>query len=156
MLKNYFKIALRNFLKTKGFSLINTVGLSIGLAVVLIIALWIKDELTFNTTIPGYNQIVQVLQNQTNNGKTETQEANPAVLADELRKLYADDFIYIAQASWNYDHLITIDKKHFRKEGSFVQPPLLDMISLQMKSGNRKALDDPYSILISETVAKSI
>lgn len=156
MFKNNFKIAWRNFLKTKGFSLINCAGLSIGLAVVLIIGLWIKDELTFNTTIPGYEQVVQVLQNQTNNGKTDTWEATPAVLADELRKSYSDDFKYLVQASWNYDHLVTYDKKHFRKEGSFVQPAFLDMVSVQMKTGNRQALDDPYSILMSESVAKTI
>ena len=73
MFKNYFKIAARNFLKTKGFSLINVAGLSAGLAVVLIIGLWIKDELSYNTSVPQYNKIVQVLQNQTTNGKTETQ-----------------------------------------------------------------------------------
>jgi putative ABC transport system permease protein len=156
MFKNNFKIAWRNLLKTKGFSLINTAGLSVGLAVVLIIGLWIKDEINYNTSIPANKLIVQVLQNQTNNGKTETQQANPAPLADELRKSYRDDFKYVVQASWNYDHLVTYDKKHFHKEGSFVQPSFVDMVSLQIKSGSRKALDDPYTILISESVANTI
>src|SRR5688500_4378440 len=156
MFKNNLKIALRNFLKTKGFSLINTAGLSMGLAIVLIIGLWIKDELTYNTSIPGYERIVGVMQNQTNNGKTSTWEATPPVLGDELRKSYDDDFKLVVQKSWNYEHLVTYDNKHFRREGSFVQSEFLDMVSLQIVAGNRNALDEPYSILMAESVAKTI
>jgi putative ABC transport system permease protein len=156
MLKNYFKIALRNFLKTKGFSTINIAGLSVGLAVVLIIGLWIQDEFNFNTSVPQYKKIVQVLQNQTNNGKTETQPSNPSVLAEELLKLYADDFRHVAQVSWNYDHLLTYDKKHYSKPGSFIQTPFLDIASIKVKTGNGSALENPNTILISETLAKTM
>jgi putative ABC transport system permease protein len=156
MFKNYFKIAVRNFLKTKGFSLINIAGLSVGLAVVLIIGLWIRDELSFNSSIPQYRKIVQVLQNQTNNGKTETQESTPLVLADELKKSYPEDFKYIAQTSWTYDQLLTYDKKHFVKQGTYIQPQFLDIASVKIKSGARNAIEDPYTILISETLAKTI
>jgi ABC-type antimicrobial peptide transport system permease subunit len=156
MLKNYFKIALRNFLKTKGFSMINIAGLSVGLAVVLIIGLWITDELAFDTSVPQYKKIVQVLQNQTNNGKTETQESNPCILADELRKSYPDDFRFIAQTSWTYDQLLTYEKNHYAKPGTYIQPQFLDIISVKMKAGSRNAIDDPHTILISESLAKTI
>ena len=156
MFKNYFKIAWRNILKTKGFSAVNILGLSVGLAVVLVIALWISDELSFNTSIPGYRQIVSVLQNQTNNGITTTQESVPCVLADELRKSYGDNFKYIAQASWNYEHLLTYGKKYFNKEGSYAQQELLDIVSLEMIAGRREAIDDPYTIIISSSLAKTM
>jgi putative ABC transport system permease protein len=156
MFKNYFKIAVRNFLKTKGFSLINVAGLSVGLAVVLIIGLWIRDELTFNSSLPQYKKIVQVLQNQTNNGKTSTQESMPVALADELRKSYPDDFKYIAQTSWTYDQLLTYDKKHFVKQGTYIQPQFLDIAAVKIKAGARNAIEDPYTILISETLAKNM
>jgi putative ABC transport system permease protein len=156
MFKNYFKIAVRNFLKTKGFSLINVAGLSVGLAVVLIIGLWIRDELTFNSSVPQHRKIVQVLQNQANNGKIETQESTPPVLADELRKSYPEDFKYIAQTSWTYDQLLTYDKKHFVKQGTYIQPQFLDIASVKIKSGARNAIDDPYTILVSETLAKNM
>ncbi len=48
MLRNYLKVALRNFSGNKVFSFINIAGLSIGMAVALLIGLWIKDELMFN------------------------------------------------------------------------------------------------------------
>jgi len=113
MIKNYVKIAIRNLVNSKIYSLINVVGLAVGLAVVLIIGIWIRDELNYNTSIPEYKRLVQVLQNQTNNGKTETQESVPPILADELKKLYSDDFEYVAQTSWSYDHLLTYEKKTF-------------------------------------------
>ncbi|MGJ1404385.1 ABC transporter permease [Sphingobacterium siyangense] len=48
MLKNYIKIAWRNLWKSKGYSAINIIGLSIGLAAVLIIGIWIKNQLQFD------------------------------------------------------------------------------------------------------------
>jgi putative ABC transport system permease protein len=146
MIKNYLKIAWRNLVKSKGTSLINILGLSIGLTVVLVIGLWIYDEMTFNNNIPGNKFIVQVLQNQTNNGKTETQEASPPVLADELRKSYPDDFKYIVQTSWNYEHLITYNQNHFKQKGSYCQTDFLKILSIELLSGVNSALDDPYSL----------
>jgi len=143
-------------MKSKGTSLINILGLSIGLGVVLIIGLWIYDELTYNNSLPGNKFIVQVLQNQTNNGKTETQEATPCLLADELKKSYGDDFKYMAQASWNYEHLITYNKNHFKRSGSYCQMDFLEILSIEMLSGVKSALDDPYSFLLSQSTASSI
>jgi putative ABC transport system permease protein len=48
MFKNYFKIAWRNLVKNKAYSFINIGGLAIGMAVAMLIALWIYDEVTFN------------------------------------------------------------------------------------------------------------
>jgi len=48
MLENYFKIALRNLRKNRIYSAINIVGLSVGMAVAILIGLWIYDELSFN------------------------------------------------------------------------------------------------------------
>jgi hypothetical protein len=51
MFKNYLKIALRNFVKNKVYSFINLAGLDIGMAVAMLIGLWIYDEITFNEVI---------------------------------------------------------------------------------------------------------
>ncbi len=49
MYKNYFKIGWRNLIKNKGYSLINIGGLALGMAVAMVIGLWVFDELSFNT-----------------------------------------------------------------------------------------------------------
>ncbi|WP_310587643.1 hypothetical protein [Fibrella rubiginis] len=60
MLRNYVKIAWRNLVKNKAFSFINIAGLSVGLAVAMLIGLWVWDELSFNKYHENYNRIVQV------------------------------------------------------------------------------------------------
>ncbi len=156
MVKNYFKIAFRNLVSSKAYSFINITGLALGLTVVMIIGTWIQDELNYNTTIPGFNSIVQVLQNQNNNGSIQTQEAVPPVLADGIRKWYGDDFKYVVQTSWNNDFLLTHEKKHFNKGGVYAEDELLDLLSMEMVDGSEEALEDPYSILISATLARTI
>ena len=61
MLKNYFKIAWRNLEKNKGYSAINIGGLAIGMAVAILIGLWIYDELSFNKFHKNYEHIAQVM-----------------------------------------------------------------------------------------------
>lgn len=101
MIKYHIKLTIRNLVNSKAYSFINIAGLAVGLTVVMIIGIWIRDELSYNTTIPGFKNIVQVLQNQNNNGSIQTQEAVPPVLADGIRKWYGDDFKYVVQTSWN-------------------------------------------------------
>ena len=113
MFKNYLKIAWRNLIKSKGYSAINISGLAIGMAVAILIGLWIYDELSFDKYHKNYSRIVQVMQNQNFNGVTETQSAVPAVLGEEIRRLYGSDFKYVLQSSWNYDHALKYSDKIF-------------------------------------------
>lgn len=55
MYKSYFKIGWRNLVKNKGYSLINIGGLAMGMAVAMLIGLWIHDELEFNKYHKNYN-----------------------------------------------------------------------------------------------------
>lgn len=61
MLKNYFKIAWRNLASSKGYSFINIGGLAAGMAIAILIGLWMYDELTYNTYHQNYNRIAQVM-----------------------------------------------------------------------------------------------
>ncbi len=68
MLKNYFTIAWRNLRKSKIYSAINIIGLATGMAVAILIALWIWDELSFNNYYKNHQTIAQVMTTQTFNG----------------------------------------------------------------------------------------
>ncbi|WP_295791486.1 ABC transporter permease [Mucilaginibacter sp.] len=72
MIKNYFKTAWRNLVKNKVHSFINIVGLSVGMAVAMLIGLWIWDELSFDKFTKNHDNIAQVIQNVTNNGEVQT------------------------------------------------------------------------------------
>ena len=77
MFKNYLKIAWRNLTKNKAYTVINVGGLALGMAVTLIIGLWVRDELSHNNYFSHKDQIAQIFQSQTFNGQTGTGPAIP-------------------------------------------------------------------------------
>ncbi|HEX2684506.1 MAG TPA: ABC transporter permease, partial [Ferruginibacter sp.] len=156
MIKNYFKIAWRNLLKSKGYSVINIGGLAVGMAVAMLIGLWVYDELTFNRYHSNYDRIAQVMQHANFNGKIETQITNPAVMGPELRSKYGSDFKYVVQSSWTDGHLLSVGDKLVTKVGNYFEPDAPDMLTLKMISGTRGGLKDPYSIMLSASSAESI
>ena len=155
MIKNYFKIAWRNLIKNKIFSLINIGGLAVGMGVAILIALWVHDELSFDKYHTNYDRIAQVMQHQTWNGEIGTQEANPAQMAEEIRNVYGNDFTYVLQASWNHNHTLTYGQKMFLKPGCYFEPQAPDMLSLKMIHGTRTGLNEMNAILLSESVSKT-
>src|SRR5450432_1975505 len=155
MIKNYLKIAFRNLIKNKFSSFINIGGLAIGMAVAIIIGLWIYDELSFNKNFKNYDRIATVLQNNTMNGETGTGLNVPHPMGEELRKSFGSDFKYVTMASWNGNHILAFDEKRLTKSGSFFEPQVIDILSLKLLKGTRNSLNDPASILLSESSAKA-
>lgn len=156
MFKNYFKTAIRNLVKSKGYSAINIGGLSVGMAVVMLIGLWIWDEFSWDKNFKNYDRIVQVMQHQTFNGQVGTQVSNPAVMGQEIRDKFGSDFKYVLQSSWNFQHTLALGDKKFLKEGSYFEKGVIDMLSLNILKGSRDALKEPYSIALSSSIAQAI
>lgn len=154
MLKNYFKIAWRNLYKNKVYSFINIGGLAVGMGVAILIALWVFDELSYDTYHANYDRIAQVIQHQTYNSEIGTQEANPAQMAEGIRESFANDFTYVLQASWNNDFTLTLGDKMFNVQGSYFEPEVAEMLTLEMIHGTRQGLKDMNSIMLSKSVAK--
>jgi ABC-type antimicrobial peptide transport system permease subunit len=156
MLRNYFKIAFRNLTKNKGYTFINIAGLATGMAVALLIGLWIWDELTFNHYHKNYDRIAQVWQNNIYNGTKQSQTANPYVMAEEIRNNFGSDFKYVLQSTWNFGRILTVGDKKFNKMGMYWEPEVIDMLSINLLKGDPElALKEPYSIILSESVAKT-
>ena len=84
MFRNYLTIAIRNLQKHRGHSFINIAGLAAGMAMALLIGLWIYDELSFDTYHENYNDIMQVMQQQTVDGSVVTEPPIPWPLETEL------------------------------------------------------------------------
>ncbi|MCF1713026.1 ABC transporter permease [Flavihumibacter sp. RY-1] len=156
MIRNYFKIAWRNLMKSKGYSAINIGGLAVGMAVALMIGLWVYDELTFNKYHANYDRITQVMQHASFNGRIGTQVANPAIMGPEIRTKYGNDFKYVVQTSWNGTQLLSVGDKHIKSEGIYMEPDGPAMLTLKMIKGSISGLKDPYSILLSESVASTV
>ena len=154
MIKNYFKIAFRNLVKSKMHSFINIAGLSVGMTVAILIGLWIYDEVSFNKNFKNHDRIAQVVQNVTNNDEVQTWTNVPWPLADELRKNYGSDFKHVAMGFYIGEHLLAWNEKKLKKEGGYFEKDAPALFSLEMIRGNSN-LDDPSSLLISESAAKA-
>ena len=157
MIKNYFVIAFRNLLKNKVYSFINIAGLAVGIAVAMLIGLWVWDELSFNKYHKNYDRLTQAYISQTFNGQTGSGRAVSLPAVAEMANKYSADFKNTSMASWNFGHLLANGDKKINKAGMWAQPALPEMLSLRMLKGDIKtALKDPGSVVISESVAKAL
>jgi ABC-type antimicrobial peptide transport system permease subunit len=155
MIKNYLKIAIRNLTRHKGHTFINIAGLSVGMAVAMLIGLWVHDELSFNKYYKNYDRIAQVMQNQSNNGEVQTMPNEPLPLGMELRKSYGSDFKYVTMATGAGTHTLAFDDKVLLQRGVYFEPQALDMFSIKMLKGGGAVFNDPNSIILSESAAKA-
>src|SRR3569833_1111882 len=156
MIKNNLKVAWRNLIKNKASSLINIGGLAVGMAVVMLIGLWINDEISFDKYHKNYNRITQVIQNVTNNGEVQTWWQVPYPLAEAMRKDYGSDFKALVPAPGVNGHIMAYGDKKLSQDGVLMEPQGPEMFSLKMLTGNRNALKDPSSVLLSTSVAQAI
>ncbi len=156
MIQNYFKIAWRNLIRNKGYSVINIGGLAVGMAVAIIIGLWIYGEISFNKSFKNHDRIAQVMQHHTINDIRETWKALPPIMGKGLEENFGDNFEYIVQSSWNSNYSLRFDDKVFVRRGNFFQPNVIEMLNLNLLTGSNNGLKDLNSIMLSESVSEEI
>ncbi|HET6253222.1 MAG TPA: ABC transporter permease [Puia sp.] len=155
MLRNYFKTALRSLAKSKLHSVINITGLSVGMAVAMLIALWIYDEVSFDRQGEHTGRIAQVIQNVTNNGEVATWTSVPFPLAEVLRKDYGNNFKRVVRAFFNIE-MVTLGHKRINEQGVYFEPGAPEMFSVRMVRGERNGLEEyPGTIFLSQSMAKA-
>ncbi len=154
MIKSYFTTGWRNLIQNKGYSLINIGGLSLGIAVTLLIGLWVFDELSYNKHYPHYNRIATVLQNNTIDNRVQTSASQSFQLGPELRNNYGNYFDHVVMSSFPVSSILAYEEKTFIADGDFMEPEAPELLSLKMLYGTRNGLQDPSSILLSSSVAR--
>ncbi|MEO6328928.1 MAG: FtsX-like permease family protein [Ginsengibacter sp.] len=156
MFKNYFKIAWRNLVRTKGYSSINIGGLAVGMAIAILIGLWIYDEVSYNKSFKGYDGIAQVMTKGHFAGQSFSSVALPRPLEGEIRNKYGSNFKNIVMSRWDEDHILSVGEKKISQVGRFMQAGAPEMLSLDMISGTWQGLGDPSSIMLSASAAKAL
>src|ERR1044072_3333528 len=107
MFKNYFISAWRNLVKNRIYSIINILGLAAGMAVAMLIAFWIWDEVTYDKYHTKHNRLAQVMTTYVDDkGKMGTGNAVCMPIGEELRSKYGSDFKNISMTSWNFGHVL--------------------------------------------------
>ncbi|MBL0740956.1 ABC transporter permease [Chryseolinea lacunae] len=155
MFKNYFTIAWRNLVRNKGYSIINISGLAAGMAVAMLILLWVYDELSFNHSFKNYDRLAQVYHRVTFGDQNMTINDVPAPMGEALKNAYAE-FEEVTIASWPRPHVLALDEKKMSESGLFVEPQFADMFSIRMVEGSAAGLKDVRSMLLSKTLAASL
>jgi putative ABC transport system permease protein len=156
MFKNYLKIAWRNLWNNKGYSFINIGGLGLGMAVTLIIGLWVQDELSYNNYFPKKEKIAQIFQSQTFNGNTGTGPAIPRPLEKALRDGYKDNFKHLIMASWTNDSYLKYGEKSLSRPGNYMQRAAPELFNLQIIKGEKDGLRELNSIMLSASTATAL
>ena len=155
MIKNYLRIALRNILKNKVFSTINILGLAVGMAVALLIGMWIWDEISFNHYHKNHSRLGEIVSIETFNGETTSEEFSSVPIAAALRNSYPDE-IKQASLTRELNAGLMIGDKKINAYGFWAESEFPSMLTLKMIKGSYNHFSDPSSILISESLAKSL
>lgn len=152
MIKNYFKIALRNLIRHKSFSSLNIAGLAVGMASSILILLWIRNEKSYDRFHEHTNEIYRITAVASDDFKA---AVNPAGMPAELKaKIPAiKNAVRLSHPSTNaFEYQ---DKKFEEKRGFFVDSTFFDVFSFPLISGNQAtALKRPDALLITENFAK--
>ena len=155
MLRNYLLIGWRNLVRTKVFSVVNIAGLSAGMAVAILIGIWVWDELSFNTSFRNYDRLAEVYHHVTFGDELITISDVPEPLGRTLKDVYPD-FEDVATTSNPRGHIIQYGESALAKTCLFVEPAFVTMFSLDILQGSKTALEDIHSVLMSQTLAASL
>jgi ABC-type antimicrobial peptide transport system permease subunit len=158
MIQNYLKIAWRNLLKNKMYGLINMGGLAMGMAVAMLMGLWVYDEVSYNRSHESYEHIAQVYRRNTEplEQKTDSYFGMPQPVARVLAQKYGHLFKHVILLWWDASYTLRVGENSFAKTGQFIEDGVIDMFSLKMINGNAESLKDPRAIIVSESTAKSL
>jgi len=158
MIRNYFKTALRNLLRYKFISFINLFGLTIGLTCCLLILTYILNELSYDRYNKNANKIYRV-ERTFLNPETKMLSLELGSVAPPFAALLQNDFKEIKKITRFLEGGTTAlryDDKRFNEENVyFADENLFDVFDVNVTRGNpSRALNDPYSIMLTEDVAK--
>lgn len=154
MLKNYLKIAWRNMTRNQAFSIINILGLGLGIACSLLIMLWVQDERKVDGFHANGNYLYQVYQRRTFDGKKEGDYHTQGLLAQELKRNFPE-IQYASGLETNLWYTFEAGEKIYKMEGSFAGTDFFSMFSFPLLEGTAaSALTSPEALAISRNMAE--
>ena len=156
MFKNYLKTAWRNIIRTFGYSALNILGLAIGMAVALLIGLWVYNQYSYDKFLPEYQSVYRVQRNFDSNGDTLTFQTTSLKLADALRT-QIPEIEYVAESDWTGNHGLNVGDKKLYMGGAIAGTDFFKIFQYPFIQGNaNSAFKDPYSIVLTQFFAKSL
>ncbi|HEY4205163.1 MAG TPA: ABC transporter permease, partial [Puia sp.] len=156
MLKNFFKVAIRNLWKHKGYSFLNIFGLAMGMTCSLLILLWIQDERGVDAWHEKGDRLYRVYERQYYDGKIEAGYYTPGVLPAEMKKVLPE--VEMSSGfTWYGENTFQVGEKILKETGCAAGADFFQMLSNPLLEGSaRTALSSPASIAISRKMATDL
>ncbi|UOY08072.1 ABC transporter permease [Muricauda sp. SCSIO 64092] len=161
MLKHNFLLVIRSIKKYKGSFLINIIGLTIGLTCVLLILLWVNDEVGVDKFHEKDRWLYQMMRNfPAGGGEIVTHEGNPALLAQALKKEMpeVEHAVAVVPPFWYTGQgIIAHGEKQIKADAQFAGEAYFKMFSWKLLQGNKEGvLSDKYGMVISDELADKL
>jgi ABC-type antimicrobial peptide transport system permease subunit len=155
MIKNYFKVAWRNLTRNKTFSLINVLGLAIGMACTMLIALWVYNEKNWDGSHKKYDSVYQLYINRNFNGEISTGPDFMYPLVGAI-KTTLPEVQHAATVSFPGPTLMGVGEKKINKSTLTVSPDFFDIFSFDFIKGDKEVIKDPDAIVMTESTARAV
>nr|WP_299338543.1 ABC transporter permease [Allomuricauda sp.] len=163
MIKNHFKVAWRSLLKNKGFTIINVLGLSFGVAACILITLYIIHESSYDTSVANADNIYRMINRDRRDGKindgihfsanTGSTVKNDFAEVINAGRLNDNDLFYGAGS--NEIRIEGQSTQHHEKGFTYADQSIIDIMDVEMVFGvAATALAEPFTLVISETMSK--
>ena len=156
MLFNYFRTAWRSLLRNRLYSLLNVLGLAIGMAVALLIGLWVHDQYSYDH-FPGYQQAYQVRYNYSDNGVIRNTEMVSIPLAAVLKQDIPEVAHVALMAPGPWEQTVRVADKQLNLIGMTVGEEFLQVFPFPVAEGDAAtALQEPGSVVLTQSAARAL
>ncbi|HEY0739859.1 MAG TPA: ABC transporter permease [Chryseosolibacter sp.] len=154
MFRNYLITSVRSLMRSKGFSTINIIGLAVGLATFSLISLYVYHELSFDRYHKNADRIVRIVENIKTENETLYQSVSSPPMGPRLLKDFPEIESYVRFQNWSL-----LGQRNgvsfYERDSYIVDSTVFDVFSFELLKGDKKtALRDPFSIVLTETMAK--
>src|SRR5580658_9514112 len=152
MLKNYLTVAFRALWKSRSFSGLNILGLSLGIACSLLIMLWVRDERNVDGFHANKERLYVVYRRGISPDKIGAGYDTQALLGDELKKTIPEVGMAVT-IDWDDEFTFRGNDKSIKAKGGYTGADFFRMFTFPLLAGNAAgALNGPADIAISKTL----
>ncbi|HKL07660.1 MAG TPA: FtsX-like permease family protein [Bacteroidales bacterium] len=158
MIRNYLKIAFRNLVRYKIYTAINLIGLSIGLASVIMLLTYIFHELSFDTYHDDYQKIYRVVSKNKSGNSVSKYPTTVYEIASEVKKAFPN--VDNAGKFFEFNPFYQISKDEDEKvvaSGVYADNSIINTLSVMNNQGNKEdLLNEKYTVILSESVKQKL
>ena len=159
MLQTYFKIAWRNIIKDRQFTILNVIGLSAGIACTLLIYFWVFDEMSVDKFFQNEDRIYQVMEKRTEEGDSKLSDESSGLVSETILPL-APEIEYaspLAPPDWFQPITLSVGEKNLKANGQYAGKDYFSIFSFKLLEGRKnKVLVDKNAIVISDELAMKL